>query len=1188
MIRALIVGLFISGIYCAQTNTETYKQTRTYLEPVTTTKSDAKQLRNVEYFDGLGRPKQIITVKSSPQGKDVVSHIEYDQFGRLVKDFLPVPQSQTQDGAIYTSPLGNASAIYGGEKIFSEKVIEASPFDRIQQQIKIGNDWSNKPVKYDYNTNIWEDYVRKYETSTTWIDGRTQTSVQLLQYFQASQLYKNTITDEDGNKTIEFKNGEGQLLLSRKVLNASENADTYYVYNEYDQLAFVIPPLASAPTVESVTVENLYYQYRYDGKGRLVEKKLPGKGWELMVYDKQDRVILTQDAVLGSTTNNFTKKGWLFTKYDQFGRVVYTGFFANSATRAAMQTAINNMTANPGNNESRSTTPFTLNGMDVYYTKNAFPTGSMTILSVKYYDTYPSLPIGVTAPSYIINTEQLVLKDIQGEKNTKDLLVASYVKNIEDDNWTKKYNWYDQKGRNIATYSINYLGGQTRTESLLDFAGVVKESHTFHKRTLNDSEVKIVEKFQYDHQNRLISHSHKVNNTQEEPLSINSYNEQGQLVNKKIGKDDDGNALQSIDYGYNIQGWMTSINDPSNLGYKIFGMKIKYQNPEDPTYGNPVYNGNISEVDWKTALGDGIYRRYDYKYDGLNRLTQGIYLTPDLASNTHNHFYDETLTYDLNGNIKTLNRFTNPPAGQNTPMQIDELVYEYEKQDSSNKLIKITDNRMNPSGYPAGGNIIGYDANGNMTNHLDKKIKNIKYNFLDLPTTVDAVVKGFTPSMNEGKLHSYKYRADGVKYAKRVDEISPYGQQFSETDYLDGFQYERQYSKMNTAQNSYDSGYILKFYPTSEGFYNFERGEYFYNLKDHLGNTRYSLKAGKGGGRHLIEETNYYPFGLKHEGYNGGSSLLGEYGINYNYKYNSKELQETGMYDYGARMYMPDLGRWGVIDPLAETSRRWNPYTYAYDNPIMFIDPDGREAKRCCSWNDVKAFGRGAWNATKGLVVGGIQSANPINGVLEGTVNVFKTYKAYQKGGLAGAGKQIGSIAAEVSGAKTIIHTGKGVLKGNPEAIGSATVMVAAVVVTHKVGGKVATTETGTASLEGSRLSRSQMSKVSGGGGAQRAAQYSSQWESASLSEAIQQFAPEAKGVTNAKGKTIYTNSESGIQVVYDNNGNYFRVENTNLSGKRNYLDMEGNIPNNKIEGGRTVGRSQSEYNQVTHFNNID
>lgn len=208
-----------------------------------------------------------------------------------------------------------------------------------------------------------------------------------------------------------------------------------------------------------------------------------------------------------------------------------------------------------------------------------------------------------------------------------------------------------------------------------------------------------------------------------------------------------------------------------------------------------------------------------------------------------------------------------------------------------------------------------------------------------------------------------------------------------EVDYLDGFQYKSTFDIESwNGEGSYiqDPNEIpvvkLRIIPTSEGYYDALKQQYIYNFTDHLGNVRLSYSdtnkdgiiqpidyevnecipkmgcVNKWKSGEIIDVNNYYPFGLLHN-YTVTSTQV------YQYKYNGKELEETGMYDYGARFYMPDLGRWGVVDPLAETSRRFSPYTYAFNNPINFIDPDGREGE---GWG----LKDGQWNFVQGMQQG--------------------------------------------------------------------------------------------------------------------------------------------------------------------------------------------------------------------------
>ncbi|UOB16289.1 RHS repeat domain-containing protein [Abyssalbus ytuae] len=156
-----------------------------------------------------------------------------------------------------------------------------------------------------------------------------------------------------------------------------------------------------------------------------------------------------------------------------------------------------------------------------------------------------------------------------------------------------------------------------------------------------------------------------------------------------------------------------------------------------------------------------------------------------------------------------------------------------------------------------------------------------------------------------------------------------------------------------TGNYIYENG-SLKMFFHPEGYFDVTdtppsgelEGVYVYQYKDHLGNIRLSYSDSDGSGvisanAEIIEENNYYPFGLEHKGYNNVVN-----GAEYPYSYNGKEKQEElglNWLDYGARNYDAALGRWMNIDNLAEQYKTFSPYHYAGNNPVLNYDVDGNE-----------------------------------------------------------------------------------------------------------------------------------------------------------------------------------------------------------------------------------------------------
>ena len=796
----------------AQDSSQNYILTRTML------KSDTKSyLSKVVYYDGLGRPFQTVNKaieNTNKKGVSLATLQEYDAAGRETKTWLPAVI--TPDYLAPASFKSSAPASHGNDsRPYQEAVYETSPQNRIVKQYGAGADWhSGHPVATEFMGNSATAQLRctRYKVTSA---GALEASGD----YANGTLNVTRTTDEDGNMSYTFMDKIGRTLLERRM-NGSEALDTYYVYDNYGNLCYVLPPAINGNI--STDNLNLYaYQYNYDGCNRCIRKKLPGTQYIEYVYDNSDRLTFSQDG----SQRALSAQNWTYYKYDQLNRLTEQGLCTNKVT-----------------------------------------TSGTTVHIMNYYDSYSFIGTqGFTGSNFSTDTSGY----------GKGALTGQMVVGINGNPVWKAF-YYDIRGREVKRVESNAMNGYDVTTTSYSFTN--KPLTLTHVHTSGSKSLTEVHTYSYDYADRLSKVQHKLDNNTIVTLAEYTYDDLGRMEQKKLG----GTAHSST-YSYNIRSWLTGIT-----GSK-FTQTLAYNNS---TAG---YNGNITAMGW-TADGDS--HSYTFTYDGLSRLLN--------ATHGAGRFTEKVTSYDKNGNIKGLQRYGQ--TGASTYGLIDNLSYTL----NGNQLNRV-DDAVNASAYNGGfefkdavkqANEYAYDNNGNLTKDLNKGIEEIQYNSLNLPKLI---------KFKDQSTITYTYAADGTKL--RVEH--KIGNSTTQTTYCSNVIYE---------------GSIAKCLLTEEGYVSLDNGEYYYYLKDHQGNNWVVVDQNSN-----VEETNhYYPFGGVFTNTRNAQP----------YKYNGKELDtKKGLnwYDYGARMYDAALGRWHVVDPLAEKYYSVSPYNYCMNNPVNAIDSNGEK-----------------------------------------------------------------------------------------------------------------------------------------------------------------------------------------------------------------------------------------------------
>jgi RHS repeat-associated protein len=711
---------------------------------------------------------------------------------------------------------------------------------------------------------------------------------------------------------------------------------TLYYYDRAGNLIRTVAPEgvnASGTSRSSNPLNTFASEYDFNTLSQVVRQESPDGGQTRFWYDNLGKIRFSQNAKQLPATYSYTK-------YDNLSRVIETG-----EVQFPPSTIMN---------------PSLLNIASI-------PVAGPLVVSMKFitktFYSDPCLALAPTPQTYLQNRISYTETDRDGDWTTLTDQTRTAYSYDPHGNVTGVFQQISgMPAFKQIRYNFDPIKGKPTELDLLEQNGSINQKEHFSIHYGYNGDMRLTGVILLKNTSPGYTNRWLVDPT--ESVAGYDYTLGGALLRTWIG-------TQGFDYTYTLQGWLKAINhsnvadDPSHdvpplQGVDLFGMVLSYFDGDfkrsgsafnsdvaNSKYlaGSGLYNGNISS--WaQYIVPKGLGLRYEgqtgytYRYDQLNRLTSDNFYEKTSTWQMVPNKYNESFTYDKNGNIKSLKRYGETSAG--ISQLNDNLSYLYA---ANTNLLQSVGDAINPTvDNTVFSSAFQYDLTGNISQDggADQNITWTPSGKLDFRTRTS----------NPSEVYEYLYDAMG-NVARMKAPVSPIYTYYIrdatgniiaiyENDVLGNpiavkERYIYGLEKLATlkGENAVDVAGIITSYPLMD-----------YEFHDHLGNVKVVWSQNSTPTTPDVRSYfNYYAFG----GTQKDRSFSPSYGrFSFNGKLTQKAfptvgLSNSGLLDFGARWYRSDYGRWFSVDPLAAKFPHESPYIYCSNNPIIYVDADGKE-----------------------------------------------------------------------------------------------------------------------------------------------------------------------------------------------------------------------------------------------------